>query len=66
MINLSNIGRIFYGIAIAEIGLQAIYEHNFPYILPLPDHFWVPGHVILALLFGFMFAFAGICILFKK
>jgi len=39
MANLSNIGRIFYGIAIAAIGLQSIYYHDFPYILSLPDHF---------------------------
>ena len=66
MINLTNIGRVFFGIAVTEIGLQAIYEHDFPYILQLPDHFWAPGHVILALVFGLIFTLAGICIIFKK
>lgn len=66
MTNLSNIGRTFYGAAIAEIGLQAIYEHDFPYILQLPGHFPIIGHVIFALLFGLTFTLAGVSILFKK
>jgi hypothetical protein len=64
--NLTNMGRIFYGIAIAGIGLQTIYYHDFPYILSLPEHFWVAGRVILALIFGIMFALAGASILFEK
>jgi hypothetical protein len=59
-------GRIFYGIAIAEIGFQAIYDHNFPYIVPLPKNLWVPGLVILAVIFGAMFILTGICIVFEK
>jgi hypothetical protein len=39
MLNLTNIGRIFYGVAIAEIGVQAIGQHDFPYILQMPQHF---------------------------
>jgi uncharacterized membrane protein YphA (DoxX/SURF4 family) len=66
MENLSNIGRIFYGIAIAGIGVQAIYYHDFPYILPLPEHFRVSGLPILAYIFGIMFTLAGACIIFKK
>jgi uncharacterized membrane protein len=64
--NLFNIGRIFYGIAIAEIGLQACYYHDFPYILPFPEHFWIPGRVMLAIIFGIMFILAGASIIFKK
>jgi uncharacterized membrane protein YphA (DoxX/SURF4 family) len=64
--NLSNIGRIFYGIAIAEIGIQTIYQHDFPYILSLPEHFWMPGHVALAFVFGIIFVLAGACLIFKK
>ena len=66
MENLFKIGRIFFAIAIAEIGLQAIYEHDFPYILSLPEHFWIPGHVVLALLFGALFTFTGACLIFEK
>jgi uncharacterized membrane protein YphA (DoxX/SURF4 family) len=64
--NLSNIGRIFYGIAIAGIGLQTIYCHDFPYILSLPEHFWIPGHLALAFIFGIIFILAGSCIVFEK
>jgi hypothetical protein len=66
MVNLSSVGRIFYGIAVAEIGLQSIYFHNFPYILPLPDHFSTAIGMVLACIFGFIFVFAGACIIFKK
>ncbi len=64
--NLSNIGRIFFGIAIAEIGVQAIYCHNLPYILPLPEHFPASGLIIFAFIWGAMFIVAGASIVFKK
>ena len=64
--NLSKIGCIFYAIAIAAIGLQTIYYLDFPYILPFPEHFWIPGRVTLALIFGAMFVLAGACIVFEK
>ena len=63
---LSNIGRIFYAVAIAEIGLQAIYFHDFPYILSLPEHFWMPAHIGLAVVFGILFTLAGVCLIFEK
>jgi hypothetical protein len=66
MVNLSNAGRVFYGVSIAEIGLQAIYLHNFPYIFPIPGHFSVPVGIILACLFGAIFTLAGVGILFQK
>jgi uncharacterized membrane protein YphA (DoxX/SURF4 family) len=66
MVNLSNTGRIFYGIAVSGIGLQAIYYHDFPYILSLPQHFWKPGQVALAVIFGVIFTLAGVCIVFEK
>jgi uncharacterized membrane protein YphA (DoxX/SURF4 family) len=64
MENLSKIGRIFFGIAVAEIGLQAIYFHDFPYILSLQAHFWAPGHMALAYIFGLLFFVAGAYIIF--
>ncbi len=66
MENLFNMGRIFYAIAIGEIGVQAIYYHDFPYILPLPAHLWPVGRVVLAVIFGIMFLLAGGCIFFEK
>ena len=63
---ISKIGRIFYGIAMLEIGLQAIYCHDFPYILSHPKNFPVPGLPILAIILGIIFALAGICIAFGK
>ncbi len=66
MRNLSNIGRIFYGIAIAETGLQTIYYHDFPYMLIPPNHSWIPGFAVLAVISGIMFVLAGACIVFEK
>jgi uncharacterized membrane protein YphA (DoxX/SURF4 family) len=66
MRNLFKAGRIFYGTAIAEIGLQAIYYRNFPYIVPLPKSLGVPGLMILAVIFGALFLLAGLCIVFEK
>jgi len=66
MINLSNIGRIFYGAAIAEIGIQTIGQHDFPYILQMPQHFPVSAQTILAIIFGVICTLAGLCIIFKK
>src|SRR4030095_3086419 len=64
--NLSNIGGIFYGIAMAGIGFQTIYYHDFPYWLLPPKHFWIPGLAMVAYTFGIMFVLAGTCIVFKK
>jgi uncharacterized membrane protein YphA (DoxX/SURF4 family) len=64
--NLFKIGRIFYGIAIAEIGLQTIYYQNFPYIVPLPKNLGAPELIVLAVIFGAMSILAGACIVFEK
>jgi len=64
--NLSDIGRIFYGIAIAVIGLETIYYKDFhPYLLPA-NHAWLPGLVVLAYISGALLIFAGACIVVKK
>lgn len=66
MKNLSNIGRIFYGIAIAVIGFETIYNKDFhPYLLPA-NHSWLPGIVALAYVSGTLLIFAGACIVLKK
>jgi hypothetical protein len=64
--NLSYIGRIFYGTAIAEIGCQTIYFKDFPYFLLPPNHLLIPGLAALALICGLMFILAGTCIVFEK
>ena len=50
----------------AEIGLQTIYEHNFPYMLTPPNHSWVPGFGIVAIVFGALLTLAGAGIVFQK
>ncbi|HZY39959.1 MAG TPA: hypothetical protein VFE53_25065 [Mucilaginibacter sp.] len=64
--NLSNIGRIFYGMAVAEMGAQTIYYHDFPYMLLPPNHSSVPGFMILAYISGILFVLAAACIVSRK
>ena len=66
MRNLSNIGRIFYGIAITVIGFLTIYYSDFPYMLIPSKHSWIPGLVMLAYISGAMLILAGACIIFEK
>ena len=64
--NLANVGRIFYGIAIAGMGFLTIYYNDFPYMLIPPKHLWIPGLVMLAYIFGVLLILAGACIVFEK
>jgi len=64
--NLFNIGRILYGLAMAGIGFQIIYYHDFPYWLLPPKHSWIPGLVIIAYILGILFVLTGACIVFEK
>jgi len=66
MRNLSKTGRIFYGIAIAGMGLLTCYYKDFPYMLIPPNHSTVPGLTILTFIFGMLFIWAGGCIGFQK
>src|SRR5262249_18574695 len=66
MENFSVIGRIFYGIAIAGLGVQTIYDNDFPYMLLPANHFWLPGLLMLAYVCGAMFILAGASIVFEK
>jgi hypothetical protein len=63
---LSNTGRVFYGTAMAGIGLQTIFSHDFPYMMLPPNHSSVPGIVVLAYIFGLLLVLAGTCIVFEK
>jgi uncharacterized membrane protein len=62
MRNLSYTGRIFYGIAIAVLGLLTLYYRDFPYML-IPPH---QGLVIVAYISGIFLVLAGGCIVFGK
>jgi uncharacterized membrane protein len=66
MENLSNIGRIFFGIAIAIMGFLTIYYRDFPYMLIPPNHSWIPGLALLAYISGALLILAGVCIVFEK
>jgi uncharacterized membrane protein YphA (DoxX/SURF4 family) len=58
-----NIGRFFYGIAIAGIGLLMIYYQEFPYMLFLIQPWLIPGLVYLT---GILFILAGAAIISEK
>ncbi len=65
MQNFSNIGRIFYGTAIAVTGFLTIYFKDFhPYLLP-PNHSWVPDLIVVARIFGTILILGAVCIVFK-
>ena len=66
MRNLSNIGRIFYGIAIAVLGFLTIYYHDFPYMLIPPHRSWISGLAIVAYISGALLLLAGAAIVFEK
>jgi uncharacterized membrane protein len=66
MRNLSNIGRIFYGIAITALGLLTIYYKDFPYMLIPPKPSCIHSLAILLYISGTMLMLAGACIVFEK
>jgi uncharacterized membrane protein YphA (DoxX/SURF4 family) len=66
MRNLSNIGRIFFGLAIAVMGLLTIYYRDFPYMLIPPKHSGIPGLLVLAYIAGGLLTLAGACVVFEK
>jgi uncharacterized membrane protein len=66
MPNLSVIGRIFYGLSMAAMGLITIYYRDFPYMLVPPHHQWISDHVVLIYLSGTLLFLAGICIALGK
>ena len=65
-INLPVIGRVFFGVAMAGMGLLTIYYHDFPYMLMPPKHSWIPGLASVAFIFGALLVLAGACIVFEK
>jgi len=55
--NLSNIGRIFFGIAIAGMGIPVIYYKDLPYMLVPPKDYGLSGVLIITA--GFIFILIG-------
>ncbi len=66
MRNLSDIGRIFFGIALVGTGLPAIYFNAYPYYLLPPLNFLTPGAAILHYICGILLILVGTCIVFVK
>jgi len=63
MRKLSDLGRIFYGVSIAELGIQTVYYNAFPYFLIPPNHLSIPGFTYIS---GALLALAGAFIAFGK
>lgn len=59
---LPEIGRIFYGIAIAAMGMLTICYRDFPYFLIPPNHSWMIGHILSVYVSGGLLFLAGVCI----
>jgi hypothetical protein len=66
MLKLSDIGRVFYGVAIAGMGFLAIYYRDFPYMLIPPKHSGIPGLIMFTYISGAILILAGACIVFEK
>jgi hypothetical protein len=61
-----NIGRIFYGLAMAGIGVLSMYYRALPYILSPPAHLHAPLLAAIADIFGALLIFTGIGIAWNK
>jgi len=64
--NLADVGRIFYGTAVAAMGVQTIYYNDLPYMLIPPTHFPATILIVLTYISGILLILAGACIIFKK
>jgi hypothetical protein len=62
----ASIGRIFFGVAIAAMGVLTIYYRDFPYMLIPPKHTWISDHVLLVYIPGALLFLAGACIVLGK
>jgi uncharacterized membrane protein len=64
--NRSAIGRIFYGISIAAMGIGTMYYRDFPYMLLPPRHEWISGHLLWVEVSGGLLLAMGACIALGK
>jgi len=65
-IQLSDFGRIFYGLSISGLGILTVYQQDFPYMLIPSKHSWIPGLTEVAIVFGAFLIFCGAAITFNK
>src|ERR1043165_7515565 len=65
MRKLSGLGRIFFGVSIAVLGMQTVIDHAFPYMLIPPKLSLRPDGVVIPYFFGTLLALSGMCIVFK-
>lgn len=63
MESLSKTGIIFYGTAIAGMGVLTIYYNDFPYMMLPPGH---PRLLWLIVIGGILFIAVGTCLIFEK
>jgi hypothetical protein len=66
MEKLANIGRYFYGTAMAGMGIQTLYYRDLPYMLFPATPAQVTVLSLITWFFGILFILAGASILFKK
>jgi hypothetical protein len=66
MVNLSNTGRLFYGISIAVMGFLTIFYAVFPYMLLPQQDFTFAGHIVLTYISGVIMLLVGVCIVIEK
>ena len=62
---LAVVGRIFYAVGLASIGLMHFFYMNFPWVV-IPDFpVWLPLRLLWVFVIGAAFFAAGVCILFN-
>jgi uncharacterized membrane protein YphA (DoxX/SURF4 family) len=66
MVKLIKMGRLFYGIAMAGVGVQQFLYGDFPPMILPPLHAWIPWLRFWAWLAGAGFTIAGAAIIFEK
>ena len=66
MVNSSNVGRIFYGIAMFGMGFQTIYQRDFLYMFIPAEHSRIPGLALIACIFGAVLMLASASIVLVK
>jgi uncharacterized membrane protein len=65
MAKIAEVGRVFYGVAIAVLGFQTIWFKDFAYMLIPPEHATLPGFIILTYVSGALLLLAGTAIVFN-
>ncbi|HEY4336132.1 MAG TPA: hypothetical protein VGM89_09550 [Puia sp.] len=64
--NTSTIGRLFYGLSMAAMGILTIYYQDFPYMLLPPKHSWISSHLLWLDVSGGLLFLAGAFITLGK